>query len=295
MTRYRCVDSQKADGFPVAAACRAAGVSTSAYYEWCRQRDAGPTQAQRIEAELLGEIRSVHADSGATYGSPRVHAELRRRGHAVNHKRVERLMRAHDLVGVNPRKRVRTTVPASQSESAPDLVHRDFAPGVPDQRWAGDITYIPTGEGWLFLAAVLDVGSRRVLGYAMADHVRTDLVVDCLDAAVKLRGGRVEGVIFHSDRGCQYTSAQFADYCAGRGIRRSLGRTGVCWDNAVVESFFGALKQELVHHHRFATRAQARQAIFAWIQTWYNRSRLHSTLGYTSPEQWERHHLPQAA
>lgn len=298
MTRYRFVDSQKADGFPVAAACRAAGVSTSAYYDWRRRRDAGPTSRQRAEAELVDELRSVHADSGGTYGSPRVHAQLRRHGRVVNHKRVERLMRVHDLVGRAARKRVRTTVPTSDPEPAPDLVDRNFTPGVPDQRWAGDISYIPTDEGWLYLAVVLDIGSRRVLGYAMAEHLRTELVTDCLDTAVDLRGGHVAGVIFHSDRGCQYTSAQYAQHCARLGIRRSLGRTGMCWDNAMVESFFGALKQELVHRSRFATRAQARQAIFAWIQTWYNRKRLHSALGYASPEHWERQHLdqlPQAA
>lgn len=298
MIHYRFVDSQKADGFPVAAACRAAGVSTSAYYDWRQAQDSEPSPAQQAEADLVTEIRTVHEASGRTYGSPRVHAQLRRQGWVVNHKRVERLMRVHDLVGVNPRKRVRTTVPADQPEPAPDLLRRDFTPGLPDQRWVGDITYIPTDEGWLYLAAVLDVGSRRVLGYAMADHLRTELVTDCLDTAVDLRGGDVSGVIFHSDRGCQYTSTQFAQHCAKLGIRRSLGRTGICWDNAVMESFFGALKRELVHRHRFTTRAQARRAIFAWIQSWYNRRRLHSALGYASPEHWEWHHdhpQPQAA
>ncbi|QGK70789.1 IS3 family transposase [Allosaccharopolyspora coralli] len=295
VTRYRFVDSQKADGFTVAAACHAAGVSTSAYYDWRRAQASEPSPAQQAEDDLVTELHSVHEASGGTYGSPRVHAELRHRGWVVNHKRVERLMRAHDLVGVHPRKRVRTTVPADQPEPAPDLLGRDFMPGLPDQRWASDITYIPTDEGWLYLAAVLDVGSRRVLGYAMASYLRTDLVADCLDNAVATRGGNVAGVIFHSDRGCQYTSAQFAQHCRELGIRRSLGRTGICWDNAIVESFFGALKRELVHRHRFTTRAQARQAIFVWIQTWYNRRRLHSTLGYASPEQWEQQEIPEAA
>lgn len=265
-------------------------MSSSAYDDWRRAQDSEPSPAQQAEDDLVTEIRTVHADSGSTYGSPRVHAELRHRGWVVNHKRVQRLMRVHDLVGVNPRKRVRTTVPASQPEPAPDLLGRDFTPGLPDQRWAGDITDIPTDEGWLYLAAVLDVGSRRVLGYAMADHLRTELVVDCLNTAVATRGGDVAGVLFHSDRGCQYTSAQFAQHCSHLGIHRSLGRTGICWDNAIVKSFFGALKRELVHRHRFATRSQARQAIFAWIQTWYNRKRLHSALGYASPERWESHH-----
>lgn len=201
-------------------------------------------------------------------------------------------MRAHDLLGVNPRRR-RTAVPADQPEPAPDLLGRDFMPGLPNQRWAGDITYIPTDEGWLYLTAVLDVGSRRVLGYAKASRVRTDLVADCLDAAVATRGGDVAGVIFHSDRGCQYTSAQFAQHCRELGIHCFLGRTGICWDNPIVESFFGALKRELMHRHRFTTRDQARQAIFVWIQTWYNRRRLHSALGCASPEHGNSRNYPR--
>lgn len=184
MRRYRFVDSRKADGFPVAAACHAAGVSSSAYYEWAHRQRTRPSQREQREVALVDEVRTVHAESQATYGSPRVHAELRRRGHLVNRKRIERLMRVHDIVGVAPRRRARTTVPSQRPVPAPDLIDRDFTPGVPDQRWAGDITYTPTDQGWLYLAAVLDVGSRRVIGHSMAERLRTDLVIDCLDTAV---------------------------------------------------------------------------------------------------------------
>lgn len=290
MTRYRFVDSQKADGFPVAAACQAAGVSPSAYYEWCRRRYAGP--AEPADAELVELIRQIHAESSGTYGSPRVTAELRRRGRIVNHKRVERLMREHDIVGQPPKRRCRTTIPDQQPTPIPDRLDGDFQPQAPDMAWAGDITYIPTREGWLYLATVLDLGSRRCIGYAMADHLRTELVADALTAAVATRGWAqaVHQVIFHTDRGCQYTSAAFAQLCESLGLLQSMGRTGVCWDNAAAESWFATLKKELVHRRVFSTRAEARREIFRWIETWYNRRRLHSALGYLTPIEWEHQH-----
>lgn len=195
--------------------------------------------------------------------------ELRSVGHVVNHKRVARLMRVHGVVGVHKRCKLRTTIPAEGAPPLPDLIGRNFDPGAPDVAWVGDITYVPTGEGWLYLASVLDLGSRRWLGYSMADHMRTELVTDALTMAVGARGGHVTGIIFHGDRGSQYMSHDYRQALADLEMLQSVGRTGVCWDNAVAESAWSSLKRELVHRYRFATRAEARQAIFAWI----NRSR----------------------
>jgi transposase InsO family protein len=213
--------------------------------------------------------------------------ELRERGFVVNHKRVERLMRIHGIVGVHKPAKVRTTIPAEDAPPMPDLIGRRFAPGASDVAWVGDITYIPTGEGWLYLASVLDLGSRRWLGYSMADHMRTELVSDALTMAVATRGGHVKGVIFHGDRGSQYMSGDYRKLVVGHGMVQSVGRTGVCWDNSVAESAWSSLKRELVHRYRFDTRADARRAIFAWINR-YNSRRRHSTLGYIAPVVWEQ-------
>lgn len=266
-------------------------MSTSAYYAWKEREQEGPGDAERAEQRLLAEIRAIHEESGRTYGSPRMTAELRRRGWRVNHKRVERLMRDNDIVGELPKRRCRTTIPGQRPTSVPDRLRGDFKPTAPDVAWAGDITYIPTREGWLYLATVVDLGSKRLIGYSMADHLRTELVADALTAAVACRGGRdaVEGVIFHSDRGCQYSSAAFAELCDRLGVVQSMGRTGVCWDNAAAESWFASLKKELVHRRVFRTRDEARREIFRWIETWYNRRRLHSALGYLTPIEWEHH------
>jgi transposase InsO family protein len=275
----------KAEGFPIAAACEAAEVSTSAYYEWLH-RSTGPTAPELDEAYLINRIRDIHSDSDATYGGPRMTEELRRQGHCHNHKRVERLMREHDIVGVTERRRVRTTIQADDAPPLPDLVERRFAPGQPDVAWAGDITYIPTGEGWLYLASALDLGSRRLLGWAMDDTMPTALVAAALTMAVALRGGDVRGVTFHSDRGAQYLSDRYRQLCDTHGIRQSAGRVATCFDNSVAESFWSSLKRELVHRYRFATRAEAKAAITAWIHR-YNNVRLHSTLGYVPPIEWE--------
>lgn len=286
MSRYRFVSTMKAEGFPVRAACEAAEVSASAYYDWCVRDEAGPTRRERDEAALVAEITAIHSDFDKTYGSPRVHRELRRKGRRVNHKRVERLMRAHDLVGITERRRVRTTIPAEDAPPLPDLVRQQFRPREPDWAWAGDITYVPTGEGWLYCANVLDLGSRRFLGIAMDDNMATDLVADALNQAVALRGRDVHGVIFHSDRGSQYLSAKYRARCDALGIRQSAGRVATCFDNSVVESSWSSLKRELVHRYRFATRAQAKAAITAWVMR-YNAVRLHSSLGYVPPIEWE--------
>lgn len=297
MSRYRHVDAMKAEGFAVRAACGAAEVSSSAYYEWKDKELSGPTDAARSEAELVAEIREIHGDLDKTYGSPRVTRELRRRGRRVNHKRTERLMRLHDIVGITERRRVRTTIPAEHAPPLPDLVGRDFAPGAPDVAWAGDITYVPTDEGWLYLSSVLDLGSRRLIGWQMDDNMATPLVADALEMAVELRGG-ARGVIFHSDRGSQYLSGTYRGLSKYYGIAQSAGRVATCFDNSVAEAFWSSLKRELVHRFRFATRAQAKAAIESWIRR-YNAVRLHSSLGYVPPIEWElnyrRTQLHQAA
>jgi len=238
-------------------------------------------------------MREIHAEFDGTYGSPRMTVELQNQGWVINHKRTERLMALHGIVGVHKPAKVRTTIGAEDLPPLPDLVDRNFKPGDPDVAWVGDITYIRTGEGWLYLATVIDLGSRRLLGYSMADHMRAELVTDALDMAAGVRGGRTAGIIFHSDRGAQYLSDDFAKAIKGLGMRQSVGRTGVCWDNAVAESFFSSLKRELVSRQRFADQATARRAIFSWTNR-YNTRRLHSSLGYRSPTSYEASLKPQA-
>ena len=286
---YRFVDQQKAEGFPVERVCDVAGVSRSAYYDWKQHRDGVSTIAELDERRLVKEIEDIWEESDGTYGSPRVTIELGKRGWAVNHKRVERLMRIHNIVGYTPKKHRVTTI-GDGEHRIPDRVQRDFTPDAPDVTWCGDISYINTWEGFLYLSFVEDLASRRILGLSMASHMRAELVGDALSEAAGTRGGNVAGVVFHSDRGTQYTSGEFAELCASHGVSQSVGRTGVCWDNAPAESFLATLKKELVHRRVFTTRAEARLAIRHWIEAWYNRRRLHSKLGYQSPIEWEDHY-----
>lgn len=285
MTRYRWVAAREADGFPTSRACEAAGVSRQSFYEWKTRVAVGPTAAEVAEARLVAVIGVIHRGDDSV-GAPRMTVELNNLGWEVNHKRVERLMRVHGIVGIPKRRTVRTTIPPEETPKIPDLVGRRFTPGAPDWAWCSDITYIPTGEGWLYLATVVDIGSRRLLGYSMADHMRASLVTAAVEMAVGIRGGCCDGVILHSDRGSQYLSGEVAGVLDQAGMVQSVGRTGVCWDNAIAEAWFGTLKRELVSRTRFATRAQARRAIFAWINQ-YNHRRLHSSLGYQTPTQWE--------
>jgi putative transposase len=190
-------------------------------------------------------------------------------------------------VGESARRGYKTTTPDKGATPAPDLVARDFNPTAPDVTWAGDVTYVRTWEGWLFCATVIDLYSRRVVGWALTDHLRASLVGDALEMAVATRGGEVDGVIFHSDRGCQYTSSEFAQLCQHHGVTQSMGATGICWDNAAAESFFASRKRELVHRHAWATRAHAKQAIVRWIEAWYNPRRLHSAIDYLTPNEKE--------
>jgi len=287
VSRYECVADQKAAGFPVNKACEVVEVSTSGFYDWCNRTAAGPTERQLADAALVVLIREIFDETDANYGVPRMHGELRDRGVVVNVKRVRRLMRLHGMAGRAIRRRVRTTFPGPDGYTIPDLVGRAFNPGQPDVAWCQDITYIATAEGWLYLASVLDLGSRRLLGYSMADHMRTELVLDALGMAIAARDGVVAGVIAHADRGSQYTSNDYLEFCQTHQLRPSVGRVATCFDNAVAESFWASLKRECIQGRVFATRADARRAIFRWI-TWYNTKRLHSSLDHTSPTRWEQ-------
>jgi transposase InsO family protein len=213
-----------------------------------------------------------------------VHRWLAKQGFVVGRNRVARIMRVNGWEGETGRRKVRTTVVDRGATAAEDLVGRDFSPTEPDRTWCGDITYLRTGEGWLFLATVIDLFSRRVIGWSVADHMRTELVANALGMAIATRGGHVTaGVVFHSDRGSQYTSADFGELCDRHGVLQSMGATGVCWDNAAAESFFGTLKREHANRRRWATRADARRDLMRWIEGWYNQRRLHSSINYNSP------------
>jgi transposase InsO family protein len=277
-----------AGGGNVARACELMKVSRSAYYAHAATAAAGGSTRQREDAELTARITEIHAESSGSYGAPRTHAELAEQGHRHGRKRIARLMRAAGLRGRTPRRWRKTTIPDPAAPGRSDLIERDFTPnpfGL-DQRWCGDITYIRTWQGWLYLATVIDIASRRVVGWATADHLRTDLVEQALRNAVTTRRPPA-GVIFHSDRGCQYTSAQLAATARDLGVRLSVGRTGQCWDNALAESFFATIKGELLDHRSWQSHAAARAAIFDYIEGWYNTRRRHSALGYLSPTAYE--------
>ena len=283
MTVHPFIEAEKQGGHNVKRACELLKVSRAAFYA---RRTAGPGPRAVRDAELTEQITRVHARSRGTYGAPRVHAALRNEGARCGRRRVARLMGQAGLVGVHRRRRHRTTVPDPNAATRPDLVLRDFQPDPAglDQRWCGDITYIATDQGWLYLATVIDIASRRVVGWATADHLRTELVAEALRAACRTRRPN-PGV--HSDRGCQYTSRELAQLAGEFGVRLSVGRTGQCWDNALAESFFSTLKGELINSRAWATRAAARTAIFDFIEGWYNLHRLHSNLGYQSPAAYE--------
>lgn len=282
--KYRFV-ADHCHEFPVTRMCRVLAVSTSGYYAW-----RGRPQSQRAQdnLELLDRIKEVHAASRGTYGSPRVHAELvQGQGIHCNKKRVERLMRIHDIRGrQRRRRRVKTTDSNHSLPVAPNLLDRQFETDAPNRKWVADITYVPTAQGWLYLAVVLDLFSRRVIGWSMADTMCTLLVKDALEMAISFRHPQA-GLLHHSDRGSQYASAEYQDVLQTGGIVASMSRAGNCYDNAAMESFFGTLKCELVHDRRYRTRAEARQDIFEYIEVFYNRQRRHSSLGYLSPVSYE--------
>lgn len=265
--------------------CRVLEVSTSGYYAWLKR---SPSKRAQDDAMLTERIRTIHAWSDGTYGAPRMYAHLQDEGLAIGCKRVARLMQAAGLQGVSRRKAPPTTMRSKRERPAPDLVDRSFRAEAPDQLWVADITYVPTGAGFLYLAVVLDAFSRRIVGWSMASHLRTELVLSALEMALSQR--RPEGVIHHSDQGCQYTSMAFGERCRQAGVRPSMGSVGDCYDNALCESFFATLECELLDRRRFETRAEARMSIFRYIEGWYNVHRRHSGLGYQSPASYERDH-----
>jgi transposase InsO family protein len=270
--------------FRVSGMCRALKVSASGYYAW-RKRGLGRRAVANLE--LARRIRDIYQASRRTYGSPRVHATLRQDGWMCSRKRVARLMRCEGLAGRSPRRRFPHTTQATPgSPVAPNLLAQDFTAERPDQKWVADITYVDTAEGWLYLAPVLDLFSRKVVGWSMDSHLCSSLAEDALCMAVARRCP-APGLLHHSDRGTQYTSAAYQQRLAHLQCRVSMSRTGNCYDNAVMESFFSTLKSECLTG-QFQTRAQARTAIFEFIEVWYNRHRLHSSLGYLSPEEFER-------
>jgi putative transposase len=260
------------------------GVSRSGFHAWERR---APSDRELSDAWLLEKIRQIHISSRGTYGSPRVHAELRFDGIRVGRKRVERLMRRHDLSGLVKRRRGRTTIRVPGVRVANDLVRRDFSPPAPNRLWVADISYIRTWEGWLYIAVVVDCYSRRVVGWSIADHLRAELVVDALEMAVDRRRPQA-GLVHHSDQGSQYVSLALGQRCRRARIELSMGARGCAYDNAVCEAFFKTLKSELVDRRSWPTKAEARQAVFDFIETFYNRRRRHSTLGYLSPAEYEK-------
>jgi transposase InsO family protein len=280
---YPFIEAEKSQQRNVKRACELLKVSRAAYYA----HRSGPSPRDRADADLASRVQAVHKESKGRYGAPRIHAELRRQGHRHGRKRVARLMRQAGLAGRAARRWKKTTIPDPAAATRVDRVRRDFTADASrlNSRWCGDITYIRTWEGWLFLATVIDIASRRVVGFALADHLRTSLVADALSNAVAARGP-APGVVFHSDRGCQYTSAQFAVLADDHQVVLSRGRTGQCWDNALAESFFASLKSELIDTRPWPTRAAARRATVEYIG-WYNAIRLHSTLGYRTPAEFE--------
>jgi transposase InsO family protein len=269
--------------------CRVLDVSRAGFYAWQARAPSGHAQT---DARLGVEIAAIHAESRQRYGSPRVHAELRDRGHRTSRKRVARLMRHHQLASRRRRRFRATTDSRHPFPVAPNVLDRQFTQGAPDRAWVTDITYMPTGEGWLYLAVILDLCSRVVVGWAMSERITRELTLDALDMAlVQRRPGH--GLLHHSDRGSQYASGDYQQALAAEGIVCSMSRRGNCWDNAVAESFFATVKVELAHDARWETRAAARSALFEYIEVFYNGQRRHSSLGYLSPRAFERQRTQQ--
>lgn len=267
--------------------CLVLGVCRSGFYAWRERQGKEPSTRAKRREELLVQIRQVYEESRQTYGSPRVYQELKARGTQACENTVAKVMKEGRIRSVvKKRFRARTTNSAHAFPIAPNLLDRKFDQELPNQAWAADITYVPTGEGWLYLATVIDLCSRKIVGWAMADHLRAELCLNALEMAIQQRRP-AEGLIHHSDRGVQYACGQYRTVLAEHGIQCSMSNKADCYDNAVAESFFATLKNELVYQQEYRTRDQARRAIFEYLEVFYNRKRLHSSLGYLSPAEFE--------
>lgn len=280
---FAFIAAEKAN-YPISLMCRVLGVNRTSFHDWERR---APSDRALYDAFLVERIKEVHEVSRGTYGAPRVHAELRlERGIRVGRKRVERLMVAAGLQGIPVPRKVRTTVRVAGVRAAPDLVERDFNPQAPNRLWCADITYLPSWEGWLYLASVIDCYSRLIVGWCMLSHMRLELVEQALEMAVARRRPG-PGLIHHSDNGSQYTAVIFGQRCEQLGIDVSRGSIGDCYDNAVCEAFHATLKRELVHRRPWPTRAELKTAVFEYIEAFYNTRRRHSTVNFHSPAQFE--------
>ncbi|WP_431768793.1 IS3 family transposase [Salinibacter sp.] len=284
---FRFIKAHRAE-FPISAMCRVLGVSRSGYYAWQKRE---PSQRAQEDVILTDRIKQIHADSRGTYGRPRIRAALQAEGIRIGKERVARLMKAAGLKGVSRRKRPSTTIRKESARSVPDLVERNFTAEKPDELWVADITYVPTDAGYLYLAVVLDAFGRRIVGWAMADHLRTELVLDALDMAAEQRSP--EETVHHSDQGCQYTAIAFGNRCKDTGVRPSVGSVGDCYDNAMCESFFATLECELIERKTFSDRYEARLVVFDYVEGFYNPHRLHSALGYQSPVDYEKEYFQE--
>ena len=281
--RFRFIEDRRAE-YPVTAMCSVLGVSRAGFYAW---RSRPESQRSVANSALLDDIKRVHRDNHGCYGSPRIHRELEAQGRGASRGRIERLMRRHGVRAIMARPRwVRTTDSRHGLPIAPNLLDRNFTAAAPGQVWLADITYVETGEGWLYLSTVMDLYSRRIVGWAMRDHMRTELPLAALQMAISAQRPAA-GLIHHSDRGVQYASHDYRTALAASGITASMSRKGDCYDNAPMESFFHTLKTERVHHRKYATRAEAQCDIFAYIEGFYNRIRRHSSIGYISPIEME--------
>jgi putative transposase len=280
---FRFIAAGKAE-HSVKTLCRLLGVSRSGFHAWERR---APSNRDLADAWLCEQVRQIHAESRGTYGARRVHAALGHRGVRVGRKRVERLMRLLGLSGLVPKRYRRTTIRVPGVRVADDLVDRDFAPAGPNELWCADIKYVRTWQGWLYLGAVMDCYSRRIVGWSMRTDLDAELVVDALEMAIARRQPK-PGLVHHSDQGSQYVSLRFGERCREIGIHRSMGSKGDCFDNAVAESFFATLEKDLLRRNSFPTRQEARTAVFDYIEAFYNPVRLHSTLGYQSPAEYEK-------
>ena len=288
--KYRFIENHR-PMWHLRTMCRVLKASKSGYFAW---RDGRESPRKAADRALSTQIASIHEQQRRVYGSPRVHRALRQQGTWVSRKRVERLMRVAGIRVTPPRRFTTTTDSNHDHPIAANLLQQDFSATAPNQRWVTDITYIPTGEGWLYVAAIIDLFSRRVVGWAMSSTMATTLVLSALNMALGNRSPG-KGLVHHSDRGCQYASAVYRQALHQDGITASMSRRGNCYDNAVIESFWHSLKVELVHRRSFATRVEAEQAIFEYIEVFYNRVRLHSSINYVSPAAFEAAHHQAAA